>query len=827
MTHLTRVSLRIVLAIITGLTACQRQSQTTPPDAKIYQELSSKRIKLSNGWSLTPAGPKSLNLNDLPLNLVLSASGKYAAVTNNGQSIQSITLIDAATEQILDDVKVAKAYYGLAFSADEQTLYASGGNDNKILIYKIIDNKLKADGEMVLGKPWPEKIGPVGLCIDDAQQKLFVVTKENNSLYVCDLKERKVLRNISLGFKGYACQLSNDKKQLFVSLWEGSAVRILDAETLQTIADIKTAKNPNDLLQTRDGKYLYVACGNDNSVMMIDLAQRQVVETLTASLYPNAPIGSTPNALALTSDESKLLIANADNNCLAVFDVTEKGRSRSLGFIPTGWYPTSIKVVKNRIWVTNGKGFSSSANPKGPNPNRLKSPQFKGANPEANKDESQYIGGLFKGTLSLINFPEEAALGAYSKLVYENTPYTKEKEMLAEGEAGNPIPMKVGGASPIKYVFYIIKENRTYDQVLGDMKEGNGDASLCLFPEKITPNQHALAKEFVLLDNFYVDAEVSADGHNWSSAAYANDYVEKNWVTSYGGRGGTYDYEGQKTIAHARDGFIWDHAKRANVSYRSYGWFVDEKPSIPVLEGHYCADFKSYNLGYKDIDREKAWEKDFDELVKNNAVPRLNTIRLGNDHTSGARVGLPTPDAAVADNDLAVGRLVEHLSQSPIWKESVVFILEDDAQNGPDHVDAHRSIAFVAGGYVKRGFVDHTMYSTSGMLRTIELILGLKPMSQYDAAATPMWRCFQHTPDTKPFVAREAGVDLNEKNIANNSNHRRTLQFDLSKPDAIDDLIFSEIVWQTVRGENSKMPAPVRGAFVRLTKKEEGEEDED
>jgi phospholipase C len=428
--------------------------------------------------------------------------------------------------------------------------------------------------------------------------------------------------------------------------------------------------------------------------------------------------------------------------------------------------------------------------------------------------------------MSFIPMPDARALATYSRLVYANTPYTKAKETLAEGEAGNPIPMKIGDSSPIKYVFYIIKENRTYDQVLGDVKEGNGDASLCLFPEKITPNQHALAREFVLLDNFYVDAEVSADGHNWSAAAYANDYVEKNWVTSYGGRGGTYDYEGQKTIAHPRDGFIWDHAKRANVSYRTYGWFADGKANIPAIEGHYCQDFHGYDLGYLDVEREKAWEKDFDELVKNNAVPRLNTLRFGNDHTSGARVGLPTPDAAVADNDLAVGRFVEHLSKSPIWNESVVFILEDDAQNGPDHVDAHRSIAFVAGGYVKRGFIDHTMYSTSGMLRTMELILGIKPMSQFDAAATPMWRCFQKTPDSKPFMAREAGIDLNEKNVAYNHNHRRTLPFDLSQPDAIDDRVFSEIVWQTVRGEKSKMPAPVRGAFVKL-KEESEEEDED
>ncbi|HEY0109848.1 MAG TPA: alkaline phosphatase family protein, partial [Fibrella sp.] len=534
-----------------------------------------------------------------------------------------------------------------------------------------------------------------------------------------------------------------------------------------------------------------------------------------------------------SDDEQTLYIANADNNCLAVFDVSRKGHSQSSGFIPTGWYPTAVKVIGAKLFVTNGKGFSSKANPKGPNPVRTRTPQQVGANPQANPVSVQYIAGLFKGTLSIIDVPRTDILAAYSRLVYANTPYTKRKELQTEGEAGNPIPMRVGGngaasRSPIRYVFYIIKENRTYDQILGDMKEGNGDASLCLFPQKVTPNQHALAKEFVLLDNFYVDAEVSADGHNWSSAAYANDYVEKNWVTSYGGRGGTYDYEGQKEIAHPRDGFIWDHCLRAGISFRSYGWFTDdEKPNIKTLEGHYCPTFKGYNLGYMDTKREAAWEADFDALVAAGNVPRLSTVRFGNDHTSGARIGLPTPDAAVADNDLAVGRFVEHLSKSPIWKESVVFILEDDAQNGPDHVDAHRSIAFVAGGFVKRGFVDHTMYSTSGMLRTIELILGLKPMSQYDAAATPMWRCFSKQANPTPFTAREAGVDLAQKNVAVNNNSKRSSLFNLSRPDEIDDLIFSEIVWQTVRGQHSVMPAPRRGAFVRLGKGGEDEDDDD
>ena len=817
-----------VLIFLSFTASCNRNSHSAQSSEEndVYRNLAAKRVNLPNGWSLTPTG-RSLDLDDLPLNLLVSPSKKYLAVTNNGQSTQSIMLIDAQTEKLIDSTKVAKAYLGLAFSDDEKRLYASAGNDNKILVYKIENQKLVPDEPIVLGKPWPVKISPTGLCVDDAKNRLYVVTKEDSALYICDTRTRQVLSRLNIGQKAYTCLLSPDKNELFVSLWGGAKIVIINTGTQTVTAEIATNKNPNDLLLTRDGKYLFVANGNDNTVALIDVAKQQAVETLTASLFPDAPVGTTPNGLALSADENTLYIANADNNCLAVFDVTRKGQSRSTGFIPTGWYPTSVKVIGQKVFVTNGKGFSSKANPRGPNPVRARTAQEVGPNPQANPGPVQYIGGLFKGTLSIIDVPNPDALAAYSRLVYANTPYTKTKERQAEGETGNPIPRRVGDPSPIKYVFYIIKENRTYDQILGDMKEGNGDASLCLFPQKITPNHHALANEFVLLDNFYVDAEVSADGHNWSSAAYANDYVEKNWVTSYGGRGGTYDYEGQKEIAHPRDGFIWDHCQRAGISFRSYGWFADDaKANIKVLNEHFCPDFKGFNLGYPDVKREEVWEKDFDALVAANKLPKLSTVRFGNDHTSGAKIGMPTPEAAMADNDLAVGRFVEHLSKSPIWKESVVFILEDDAQNGPDHVDAHRSIAFMAGGFVKRGFVDHTMYSTSGMLRTMELILGLKPMSQYDAAATPMWRCFTKKADSTPFKAREAGIDITEKNVAINRNSRRSSQFNLTHPDDIDDLIFSEIVWQTVRGEHSVMPAPRRGAFVRLETKEDGDDDD-
>ncbi|MFM2327487.1 MAG: hypothetical protein RIR31_1689, partial [Bacteroidota bacterium] len=500
------------------------------PVLVIAQSNGDKKLTLPNGWTLSPAG-RSLPLGDLPLNIAVSKSKKLMAVTNNGQSVQSIQLIDPATEKILDNVIVPKSWYGLKFSADEKYLYASGGNDNWILKYAVTKNKLLLNDSISLGKKWPNKISPAGIDIDDAAQFLYVVTKDNNSLYIANLANKKINFQLQLEEAAYSCLLSNNKKELYISLWGGKKILVFDIAAQKLTAQINVGENPNELLLSKNGQYLFVACAGDNAVSVIDIKKRKELEVLNAALYSNAPTGSASNGLAISNDQKTLYVANADNNCLAVFDISNPGFSKSKGFIPTGWYPTNIKVVGKKIFVSNGKGFSSFPNAKGPNPASNKQEvNYQHGDYKKQQSKIQYIGGLMKGNMSIIDEPSVAQLAAYSKSVYENTPYTKEKELNVKGEAGNPIPMKVGDASPIKYVFYVIKENRTYDQVLGDIPEGNGDTSLVLFGEKITPNQHKLAKEFVLLDNFYVDGEVSADGHNWTMAANANDYLEKTWV---------------------------------------------------------------------------------------------------------------------------------------------------------------------------------------------------------------------------------------------------------------------------------------------------------
>jgi hypothetical protein len=522
-------------------------------------------------------------------------------------------------------------------------------------------------------------------------------------------------------------------------------------------------------------------------------------------------------------------VANADANNVAVFNVATPGASKALGFIPVGWYPTSVRYnpADKRLYVANGKGTTPRANPQGPQPGL-----------PSNLTIRQYIGGLYRGTLGIIDLPNPDRLAAYSKTAYRCSPLRADQGAVIARPEGNPIPAKIGDPSPIKYCLYIIKENRTYDQIFGDMKEGNGDPNLCIFGERVTPNHHKLAREFVLLDNFYVDGEVSADGHEWSMAAYCTDFVEKVWPLNYRGsplkKLSQYPSEGEKDpIARPAGGYIWDRAAEAGVTYRSYGeWIANgktpkdpSKAKVKALEGHFDPWFRGYDLDYPDQKRADRFIEELHRFEKEGKYPQLTILRLPNDHTSGTRVGKPTPTAMVADNDLALGRVVEAVSKSKFWKEMAIFVVEDDAQNGPDHVDAHRSVALVISPYTKRGAVDSTMYSTCSMLRTIELILGLKPMSQFDAAARPMYHSFQPKPDFRPYAHVVPKVDLNEKNKPDAWGAKLSEQLNLATEDAADDLLFNEIIWRSVKGPNSPMPAPVRAAFFLPRGK--GEDDAD
>jgi YVTN family beta-propeller protein len=789
---------------------------------------------LPNGWRISPAG-RHFAIGDLPLAMTLSPDGHALVVTNNGYAKPTLRVVDLDRQQIASTFSLDDAWLGMAWDPDGAHLYSSGAAANSIVELSWQNDRFRAAGTIqlvpssrALATPAdtpPNDTRPVGqsfvggLAITPDGAHVCAVHVLGQIVNLVDTKKKAVVATQKLPAEPYSCLVSRDGKTFFVSLWGGARVLLFDSATLEPAGSVAVGEHPSAMVQSADGRRLFVACANTNAVSVVDLDARKASEQISVALFPNAPPGATPNALALSPDGQRLLVANADNNTVAMVDVSQPGHGRVSGFIPTGWYPTGVLFNRDgtQIFILSGKGLISSANPRG------NQPGIPGA-------EGQYSGSMLQGSLSIVPVPDAATLDRYTKTVYRVTPYSDATRLApASAPAASPIPRRVGGASPIQHVFYIIRENRTYDQILGDLDRGNGNAALALFGEEITPNVHALAREFVTLDNFYVDAEVSADGHAFSMGAIATDFVEKIWPTQYANRGGVYLSEGggemrnaYGNIAAPMNGYLWDATLKAGKTVRSYGEFAHKDPatgvvkaSVPGLDGHVHPSYTPWDLKTPDNKRVDTWLQEFREFEKNGQLPALSIIRLGNDHTSGTSAGYPTPRAMIAENDRAVGRVVETISASVYWKNSAIFILEDDAQNGPDHVDMHRSPAFVASPYVRRGVVDSTLYTTSGMLRTIELILGVPPMSQYDASATPMYNAFQTTPVLKGFSSRAARVPLDEMNRSNAPGAVASARMNFEIEDRAPERELNEILWQSVHGASSVMPAPVHAAFVR------------
>ncbi len=771
---------------------------------------------LPNGWRLTPAG-NQIGIGELPLNLIITKDEKYAVTSNSGTKENSISVVDLTSEKEIQRMYVNKTWRGLVFNDDDSKLYASGANNNLIYIFNFNSGHLSLRDSIVIGKPFPDdKISIAGIDYLKKKNILLAVSRISNSLYVCNTSNHKVIKKLKFDGECYDIKINHAGTFAYISLWSESSIAEINLSNYSVSNVIKVGDHPGEILLTKNDERLFAADANNNSISVVDLNTKKEIEKIISSIKPDAPYGSTPNAVCFNSDESVLLIANADNNYLALFDISKKGKTKSIGFIPVGWYPTSVKMLSsNKIIVANGKGLSSKPNPEGPVPTEKR----KNANDE-------YIGYLFKGTLSIINYPDAKTLQSLSQKVYSNTPYIrKNKSGEAESEQ-NIIPAEFNNkrSEKLKHVFYIIKENRTYDQVLGDITEGNGDSSLCIFGRRITPNEHNLVNSYTLYDNFYCDAEVSADGHNWSTAAYATDYVEKTWPVYYGGRGGFYDYEGGSKIASPSSGYIWNEVINKKLSLRNYGEFVEEKEGNKKtymstdtnLAKYTCNEYPGFDLHISDLYRYDKWEKEFNEFEKNDSLPAFNIIRLPNDHTMGTLKGSLTPLAYVAQNDFALGLMIDKISKSKFWKTSIIFVLEDDAQDGSDHVDAHRSTLLVISPYIKRNFVDHTMYSTSSVLKTIELILGLKPMTQYDLSANPILYSITDQPNYDTYNDINPLINIEEKNLADSYGSQRSSEFDFAKEDDIPDIELNEIIWKSIKGKDSKMPAPVRSAFVSI-----------
>ena len=749
------------------------------------------RMLLPNGWWLSPAG-EQIRLGDFPMNAALSDDEKYLAISHSGYSMAEIWLMDLETKKNVQKIKLPDTWYGMKFAGKK--LYVSGGYQNCVFTFNLKKGRLVETDTIHFAEPRPKYNGSLqGL---DIQKNLLAVVFRNDSTLRLMNVKSKTQEVVKLDGMPYTCVFLKDGS-VMVSLWGSKKVEVFKQMKFQY--EIPTGDHPNEITLSRRGDVAFIACSNDNTLTIIDIAGKKAVASVSTAIHPDAPEGSTTNSVALMPDGKRIIAANADNNSLTIIDVNKIAAPMPLGFIPVGWYPTKVLVLKNKtIVVLNGKGSRSFANPDG-----------------------RYIGSLMEGSLSLIPMPNGKKLIEYSKQVFSNTPYRQDQFLEVPFTDESAIPHKVGDPSPIKHVFYIIKENRTYDQVFGDIKEANGDTSLCIFGEKVTPNQHKLVREFTLFDNFYVNSEVSADGHNWSMAGYATDYIEKTWPTQYGGRGGEYDFEGDQVAGAPTSGYLWTHAAKHHVSFRSYGEFITSNPIVGKagvprekgLIGHYAPFYRGWDLEYSDVDRFNEWNKEFSEFEKNGTLPQLCIMHLPNDHTYGSKKGALSPRAYVAQNDFGLGLIVDRISRSKFWMESAIFVLEDDAQNGPDHVDAHRSGCLVLSPFIKKHEVNHTLYTTASVLRTIELILGLPPMSQYDAAATPMFNAFTTLADTARYTAEEPRWDLNERNKSGSFGEALMDTFDMTKEDAASDREFSEIIWRTVTG--NPMPAPRYSIFSR------------
>jgi len=740
----------------------------------------------------------------MPLTMVLAPSGRSVVISSAGYREPGLDVVDRATGQVTQSLPQAAAFLGAAFSPDGRMLFTSGAHQDVVYVYRWVDERASLADSLKLasGAPLGTRY-PAGLALSADGRRLYVAENVADSLAVIDVTRRRVTQRFPTAHLPYAVAVAPDGR-IYVSNWGAETVSVLrdSAGTVSDQGRILVGRHPSALLLNRDGSRLFVACASTDRVAVVDTRRRRVITELLDAPPSGPAEGSTPNALALSADETRLFVAEADANAVAVFDLlpetsnvaTARGNDQLAGRIPVGWYPTSVLAVGDTLLVGNGKGRGTVANPG--RPQGIVSPEHRGLS------DALYTLSLLRATLTVAPVVHAAGeeLAAYTARVTR-----------ANGWDRAPSAPRY---PPIEHVIYIIKENRTYDQVLGDEPQGDGDTSLVFFGRTVTPNIHALAERFGLYDRFFVNAEVSADGHDWATAAYVTDYREKTTPPRYARKREAEDESAEgEDAAEPVNGYLWNLAQRAGITYRNYGEFLDadvERPghyttSKPFLASHSHPTFPDFDLKIPDQHRADLWLAEFAEYVEQQALPALETVWLPRDHTAGGRVGFNTPRAMVADNDYAVGRIVEAISRSPFWRSTVIFVLEDDAQNGPDHVDSHRSPLLVISPWAKAGAI-HRFANTTDVLKTIEELLHLGSMSHFDHFGRPLRDVWRETPDLTPYTAIRPLVDIAEMNPDTGKQARASARFDIGEVDAIDDDAFNRVLWAIQKGEHTRYP---------------------
>lgn len=809
-----KLSLTIASVVLLCATSLFGQAKPRPIPTGPDSVLQSQPNLLFNGWKLSPAG-RHIGVNAMPLKMVISPDGKTLAAVCSGR-FNGVALIDLASEQTRQWIPLRRTFNGIAFSKDGKQIYVTGGNSDALYV-------LDFDGTKA-GEPHTYHLGPPpagskkdnffsGLTVDPANGKLYVCNEGTSEVWVVDPSSGKVEAKWPTGPYPYTCVLGTNGTYLFTSDWGGRGVTALDVTTGAVIQRIGVGLRPDEMAVAPDGR-LFVCCAGDNTVHVIQTRVPQdternnrtnqkapppedSLEIISTSLYDSSPEGSTPDAVAVSPDGKSLFVANADNNDVLVADIADPKESRVVGFVPVGWYPCAVASDGNKLFVANGKGLESP-------------PSFPSTLPEHNE-----VAGVpfdpplhtLSGSVSVIDPPTPQQLVEYTKQVQANSPYTPETLKLSSQPNDSIIPSKIGESCPIKHILYIIKENRTYDQVYGDMTDvsgkhiGNGEPRICMFGEKVTPNQHLLARDYVLFDNLYVNSEVSVDGHAWCDSGIATDFNQRLWITNYTTHG---HLPGNADTNSTLAGNIWDACKRAGVSFKCYGegsWAVPDNNRGTFPDG-------------RDPKRAQGWVDDLHAAEKTGDLPQFMIMSLGENHTAGTTPGAYTPQACVASNDQAVALIVDAATHSKFWNEMAIFIVEDDAQNGPDHVDSHRTGGLVISPYVKRGQVDSTHYTQMSMLRTMELILGLPPLTQYDAGAVPMFNAFGKECVVTPFNRIDPQTDLVAKNTRKSPGAQASAKMDFDDYDKAPEDELNRILWADVMGENVPYPTPIHRALL-------------
>jgi YVTN family beta-propeller protein len=768
--------------------------------------------RLPTGAYLDPAGAVS-DLGPYPFAMIHVSDPDRAVVLLAGYRDNGVQIVDPASGKVLQTLPQRAAFAGLAYDSTRHRIYASGGNRDLVYVYDWTDGTATMRDSLVLQPRTARQDGiryPAGIALSPDGATLYAAENLDDSLAVVDVASGHVRQRVGAGRYPYAVVVAPDG-DVYASAWGAFEVRRwrVDGDHLQLVATMRVARHPSALLLNRDASRLFVASASTDRVRVIDTHDNTPVGELVDTIPNSAGEGSTPTALLLSPDGAQLFVAESDNNAVASFalDSATAGlpsayaANQLLGRIPVDWYPSGLAWQHDTLLVVNAKGRGTGANAtNGPGP---------GAQPPRVPTTQGYTLGQLTGTLATIPMA--------------GVPYAAMSRRVAHAN-GWDRNLEHGAYPPFTHVIYIIKENRTYDQVFGDLTQADGDTSLVFFGRNVSPNHHALAERFGIFDRFFVNAEVSADGHNWSTAAYTTDYVQKTVPLNYGGGGRTYDFEGEnrdvrppagEDAAEPANGYLWDLARKRGITFRNFGEFVADPDRAalskgyqglkPFLDSHTDSAYAGFDLGITDQSRADEWITSLHGWEQSGAMPTLQTIHLPNDHTRGATAGAFTPRAYMADNDLALGRMIEALSTSPFWKNTVVFVLEDDAQNGPDHVDSHRSPMMIISAY-NQPHVWHRFGNTTDVIATIEEILSLDHLSQFDGWGRPYRGVFSTRPDLTPYHALTPAISLTERNPRNTPAARASAGMDFRLEDLVDDDAFNHVLWLAIKG-NAPYPA--------------------